>query len=100
VKPDPASASPPSVPQQRSGIGRRHGIAILVLIGLFLAAVVALSFGFDADWAFATLRDHHQHLAGYVAGAPVAASLLFMAVYALAVAVSVPGLAVLTVAGG
>ncbi len=96
--PDPASAAP--APPQRSGIGGRHGIAILILLGLLIAAALALGFGFDADWLIATLREHHQLLSGFVAGAPVAASLLFMVVYALAVAVSVPGLAMLTVAGG
>jgi uncharacterized membrane protein YdjX (TVP38/TMEM64 family) len=100
LQPDPDLASAPSELPQRSGMGRRHGIALLILLGLLIGAVLALALGFDADWAFAALRQHHHLLSGFVAGAPVAASLLFMALYALAVATSVPGLAILTVAGG
>ena len=46
------------------------------------------------------LREHHSWLLGFVTGAPVLASLLFMVIYAAAVAISVPGVAVLTVIGG
>jgi uncharacterized membrane protein YdjX (TVP38/TMEM64 family) len=83
-----------------SGIGSCSGMAIGGLLALLLGGGVAIAFGFDSDWLLALLREHHHWLLGFVAGAPVMASLLFMVIYALAVAVSVPGLAVLTVLGG
>jgi uncharacterized membrane protein YdjX (TVP38/TMEM64 family) len=82
--------------------GSRRGsiAALLALLAVALGMIAAVAFGFDAGLALAALRTHHAWLLGFVAGAPVVASLLFMAVYALAVAVSVPGLALLTVIGG
>jgi uncharacterized membrane protein YdjX (TVP38/TMEM64 family) len=85
---------------QRAGIGRRQGIVIAGFVALLAAAVTAIGLGFDGDWVLAALRENHHLLSRFVAGAPVAASLLFMIVYALAVAISVPGLAILTVVGG
>jgi uncharacterized membrane protein YdjX (TVP38/TMEM64 family) len=80
---------------------RRGGIAVLLgLLAIGVGTTAALAFGVDARVALAALKTHHAWLLGFVAGAPVTASLLFMAVYALAVAVSVPGLALLTVIGG
>ena len=72
-------------------------LAVLVCCG---AAIVSLTFGLDPQLALALLREHHNELLGFVAGAPVLASMLFMAIYAAAVAVSVPGVAILTVIGG
>jgi uncharacterized membrane protein YdjX (TVP38/TMEM64 family) len=75
----------------------------LVLTGIaaLLGVMVALpALGFDAQVALDLLRRHHGWLLGFVAGAPTLASILFMAIYAAAVAVSVPGVAILTVVGG
>jgi uncharacterized membrane protein YdjX (TVP38/TMEM64 family) len=67
------------------------------LLGLMMAL---LALGFDAQMALDLARQHHGWLLGFVAGAPALASMLFMVIYAAAVAVSVPGVAILTVIGG
>jgi uncharacterized membrane protein YdjX (TVP38/TMEM64 family) len=75
----------------------------LVLTGMaaLLGVMVALlALGLDAEVSLDLLRRHHGWLLGFVAGAPTLASMLFMAIYAAAVAVSVPGVAILTVIGG
>jgi uncharacterized membrane protein YdjX (TVP38/TMEM64 family) len=59
-----------------------------------------LALGFDAQMALDVVRRHHGWLLGFVAGAPTLASMIFMVIYAAAVAVSVPGVAILTVIGG
>ena len=64
------------------------------------AAVASLALGLDLQAALELVRQHHGWLLGFVSGAPVLASLLFMVIYAAAVAISVPGVAVLTVIGG
>src|SRR5688572_30011956 len=84
----------------RAGSRRGSIAALLALLAVGIGTTAAVALGVDAGLALATLKSHHAWLLGFVAGAPVMASLLFMAVYALAVAVSVPGLAVLTVIGG
>ena len=80
--------------------GRRWGIVIGALLALLVCGTGALALGVDPGVVLALLREHHYWLLGFVAGAPIAASLLFMAIYALAVAISVPGIALLTVVGG
>jgi uncharacterized membrane protein YdjX (TVP38/TMEM64 family) len=67
------------------------------MLGVMLALLVL---GFDSQTALDFLRRHHGWLLGFVAGAPTLASMLFMAIYAAAVALSVPGVAILTVIGG
>lgn len=70
--------------------GRRQ--RALAGIGLLaIAAVVLFVLGFDGQFALHFLREHHGWLLGFVAGAPVLASVLFVLLYALAVAISVPG---------
>ena len=71
--------------------------SLLVLVS---GAGLALALGFDAQSALDVLRRHQLGLLAFVAGAPLVASMLFMAIYAIGVATSVPGLAVLTVIGG
>jgi uncharacterized membrane protein YdjX (TVP38/TMEM64 family) len=63
-----------------------------------MVALVAL--GLDAQSALGFVRRHHGWLLGFVTGAPALASMIFMVIYAAAVAVSVPGVAILTVIGG
>ena len=70
---------------------------IASLLGMMVAS---LALGFDAEVALDLLRRHHGWLLGFVAGAPTLASMLFMALYTAAVALSVPGVAILTVIGG
>jgi uncharacterized membrane protein YdjX (TVP38/TMEM64 family) len=85
---------------QPLGIDRRQSLGILAVLILLVGAGVAAAFGLDAGLALDALRRHHLWLLGFVAGTPVLASLLFMAIYAASVAVSVPGSALLTVIGG
>ncbi|HSA81088.1 MAG TPA: hypothetical protein VLE23_09705, partial [Geminicoccaceae bacterium] len=98
--PDPAAGLPQDPSGPRGNPGRGSVVLILALLVLLTGAVAGLVFGLDARLALGALRTHHHWLLGFVAGAPILASLLFMAIYALAVAVSVPGLALLTVIGG
>lgn len=93
-----------TVVRARSARGRgrpiRHKLAlfaIALLVGLMLTA---LALGFDLGMALDLVGAHHDRLLGFVSGSPVLASLLFMMAYAAAVAVSVPGAAVLTMIGG
>jgi uncharacterized membrane protein YdjX (TVP38/TMEM64 family) len=78
----------------------RQKLVVAGIATLLGAMVALLALGFDAEFALELLRRHHGWLLGFVAGAPTLASMLFMAIYAAAVAVSVPGVAILTVIGG
>ncbi len=73
-----------------------------VLALLVLAAVAAAAYGLGlGDYlTFETLRAHHERLTRLVDGHPLAAPLGYMAFYALAVAVSLPGAALMTITGG
>lgn len=73
-----------------------------VLALLAIAAAVALAYGLGlGDYlTFEQLRTHHDRLTQLVDGHPLAAPLGYMAVYALAVAVSLPGAALMTITGG
>lgn len=80
----------------RRGLARR-----LVPLGLLVAALAAvLLFDLDRYLSFAELQRHHEALEAFVAENAVLAALAFMAIYALATALSVPGGLVLTLAGG
>ena len=70
--------------------------AAALVIGL---ATTALTFGFDLGIALDLLRAHHNRLLSFVAGAPALASIAFIMLYAAAVAISLPGVAILTVIG-
>jgi uncharacterized membrane protein YdjX (TVP38/TMEM64 family) len=67
-----------------------------------LAAVAALAFAFGLHRAisFETLREHRAVLAGIVHENLIAAAATFVGLYAAAVAVSLPGALVFTIAGG
>lgn len=78
----------------------RRQLVLAGIASLLGGMAAALVLGFDAAVALDLLRRHHGWLLGFVAGAPTLASMLFMAIYAAAVALSVPGVAILTVIGG
>jgi uncharacterized membrane protein YdjX (TVP38/TMEM64 family) len=70
-----------------------------------LACLVAgfaafFAFGLHRYLTFETLRAHRADLIEWVAARPVLAPVAYMAVYAVVVAFSLPGAAVLTVTGG
>lgn len=67
-----------------------------------LALIVALAFALDLDRyvSFETLRSHRGQLLAFVHQHPILAPLLFIALYAGVVTLSIPGGAVMTIAGG
>jgi uncharacterized membrane protein YdjX (TVP38/TMEM64 family) len=75
-------------------------VALWAVAFVMGVAATALTFGFDLGVALEILRAHHGGLLSFVAEAPVRASILFMILYAAAVVISVPGVAILTVIGG
>jgi uncharacterized membrane protein YdjX (TVP38/TMEM64 family) len=79
----------------KSGVGRFLPLAVLAA---GLAAFFAL--GLHRYLSFGALAENRDALVGFVERQPIAAPLAFIAVYALAVAFSIPGAAVLTIAGG
>jgi uncharacterized membrane protein YdjX (TVP38/TMEM64 family) len=83
------------------GKGRSWSAGRLVPLGLIVAAFAAF-FALDLDRfvSFATLGEHRDSLSAFVAANEVLAAALFVLVYAVAIAVSLPGGAVLTIAGG
>lgn len=85
----------PAEPAEKAGWRRFIPLAVL------LAGLVAF-FGLDLDRfvSLSALHAHHEQLRDFVEANAVAASALFMLVYALAVAFSIPGAAVFTIAGG
>ncbi|ANK81618.1 MAG: hypothetical protein TEF_13050 [Rhizobiales bacterium NRL2] len=81
---------------KRPGVLRRFGpLALLVL-----AIAAFFAFGLD-DWlSFRAIRDNRDALQAFVAEREVLAVITFIALYATATALSVPGATVLTVTGG
>lgn len=73
----------------------------LLPLGLLLAAA-ALAFAFDLDryLSLAALREHRVELQTYAAAHRVAALLAYAGIYVLVVALSLPGGAIMTIAGG
>jgi uncharacterized membrane protein YdjX (TVP38/TMEM64 family) len=70
----------------------------LVVLGVGIAAFFAL--GLDRYLTFDELRRNREVLTDFVGAMPVLSVLLFVLVYTVAVALSVPGAAVLTLTGG
>jgi uncharacterized membrane protein YdjX (TVP38/TMEM64 family) len=74
----------------------RLSLLALLIVGFPTLFLVA----FDSHLGLDVLRRHQIEVLGFVAGQPVLAPLLFMVVYAVAVAVSLPGAALLTMVAG
>ena len=72
----------------------------LPLAILVLAIVVVFASGLDDYLSFEQLRRNRAHLLAFVDRHAFLAPLLFMVVYAAVIALSIPGGAVLTMAGG
>ncbi len=85
-----------SRPAAKSWSARRFTPLVVLVAGL--AAFFA--FGLDDYVSFYALRDHREVLLQFVASHGVRAALLFMACYAVVIAFSIPGGAVMTIAGG
>lgn len=83
--------------------GGKAGVAArrLVPLGVLIAGLVAFfAFGLDRYVSLDALKAHHDQLRSWVADYGVLAGIVFMAVYAVAVAFSIPGAVFLTIAGG
>jgi uncharacterized membrane protein YdjX (TVP38/TMEM64 family) len=72
----------------------------LPLVVLVLALGAAFALGLDDYLSFEALRDHREQLLAWVGDNALLAPLVFAALYAAVVALSIPGGAVLTIAGG
>lgn len=84
-----------------AGTGGSATLRRLLPLGLVgLALVLVLATGAHEALSFESLRRHRGALLELVAARPVAAALLYVLLYALAVALSVPGALILTLAGG
>ena len=72
-------------------VGRRTRpkVALLAVV-LVLGLAAGLTFGFDLGFALDVMRTHHGRLSSFVVEAPALASIVFMTLYAAAVAISVP----------
>lgn len=79
------------------GTWLRAGITVAVLV---LAFVLVRISGFDQYLSISALSENRQWLLDEVARLGLGAALIFIAVYAVAVAFSVPGAVVLTVTSG
>lgn len=70
-------------------------------LGLIVAAgALAYAFGLHRWLSFESLAAHRAALSHFVSGSPALAALVYVAAYVLVVAFSLPGGAVMTVAGG
>lgn len=83
---------------QRPGRGALARFLPVIVIVAAFAAFFAL--GLDRYLSFAVLKQHRETLAVFVADHRILAALAFIAIYAASTAVSLPGGAVLTLAGG
>ena len=70
------------------------------LIGLALVMALFFGLGFDRYVSLDLLRNNRELLTGFVADHYLLAALAFIAAYAIATGLSVPGAAVLTLSGG
>ena len=79
----------------------RPGWARLLPLALILAAVgAAFALGWTDYLRLDALRDRRAQLLEYVAAEPVLSLLIYLGVYAVVAALSLPGAAVVTLAGG
>jgi len=90
-----AAASGAARPEARFSLARLWPLAALAL-----AIVAVFALDLDRYLTFEALREHRQTLAAFVAANLILAALTFVVVYTIAIALSVPGGAVLTIAGG
>ncbi|MGY9006550.1 MAG: TVP38/TMEM64 family protein [Alphaproteobacteria bacterium] len=73
----------------------------LVPLGVMAGALIAF-FALDLNQYlnFGALKDHQETLSGFVASNAILAAALFIVIYAVSTAISLPGGAILTIAGG
>lgn len=84
-----------------SGTSQAWSLKKLIPLGILVAGfVVFFAFDLDRFLTFETLREHRQTLRTWVETKGILAGLIFMAIYATAIAFSLPGGAVLSITGG
>lgn len=95
MKPNPTAADVAQTTRVRSGLRRFAPL-------LFLAAALAIGWiaGVQDYLSLTFLSEKRELLGSWVADRPVLASLLFMAIYTVAVALSFPAASVLTIFAG
>src|SRR5271154_6659440 len=91
-----AASSDREAPAPPRSLARR----LAPLGGLVVILVLFFALRLDRYVSFGALRDHRAALGQFVEGQSALAGLLFVVVYVVAVAASLPGGAVLSVAGG
>jgi uncharacterized membrane protein YdjX (TVP38/TMEM64 family) len=91
------AAGEPSAAPTRAGFSLRR---IWPLLALALAAAAVFALDLDHYLTFAALREHREALTAFVDRHMLLAGLIYIVSYALVIALSVPGGAVLTIAGG
>ena len=96
----PSSASVPQEPARSAGRTGAVLRKILPLLALAAVAGVILWFDLDRYLTFSALKEHRHALIAFVDEQMALAVLTYIVVYALATAVSLPGGAILSVAGG
>ena len=98
LRPEPAPENPPSAlaPAARAAPGWRRWAAPACL----LLAAVAAWWGLGDRLSFQALADNREALIAWRDAAPLRAGLVYVAIYAAAVAVSLPGALILTLTGG
>lgn len=90
-----------SVPGEGKSAGRKSTLKRLWPIAALLVAVLLLVvFGPDNQTVLAALHLHRETLLALVANYVVIADVAFMVIYALAIAFSIPGGAMMTLVGG
>ena len=87
----------PSIETEKGG----SSVNKFVPLGVLVAGIAAFfTLGLDQFVSFEALREHRDVLATFVAYNPLLAPLAFMVIYAVVVAFSLPGGAIMTIAGG
>jgi uncharacterized membrane protein YdjX (TVP38/TMEM64 family) len=94
-------AGPMSRPESSEGKTKTFTLGRLAPLAVIAAALIAFfAFGLDDYVSFAALKEHREALSSFVSANGIWAGVLFVLVYAVATAVSLPGGAVLTIAAG
>ena len=78
----------------------RRARQVLPLLAILAALGLAYALGWHRALSWAALAEQRTALQAVVAARPVVAALAYVAIYAAAVAVSIPGAVVITVTGG
>jgi uncharacterized membrane protein YdjX (TVP38/TMEM64 family) len=73
---------------------------LLPLVVLLAAAITAFALGLHEHLSFEALRENRQRLLALVEARPVLAPLAYVLAYTVVVALSLPGAAIMTLAGG